>query len=344
MPTNLVAAIDDYLRSRNLSRGTRDEYGVTMRKWTEWGKDVPIEQMGRKDIREFLDWVHERAIAIDGSNPGRTSNKARENLRAVLAWAWEQDLIDVLPRFPQPKQQRSVAGRHYLTKAELNALYFATYSLPQPRGWVQQFSVGQYWRCALVVFFNYGVDTGTIWKSTNWHEPILWQHITWDRLSPSGQGKQRSRWGWISYRRVKTGKLFFRPMNRVVHEHMKSIKPENPQPDEPVFYGGSSRPNVQFKQLCEFANIKPKRDIESGANQPWLLKDLRKTCATYYDQHLPESSIEILGHSVAGVTYRHYAHRDPLAFKAITTIPQPSAFLSLLKGMDGECPCCRRKF
>ena len=103
-------------------------------------------------------------------------------------------------------------------------------------------------------------------------------------------------------------------------------------------------PNVQFKQLCEFANIKPKRDIESGANQPWLLKDLRKTCATHYDQHLPESSIEILGHSVGGVTYRHYAHRDPLAFKAITTIPQPSAFLSLVKGMDGECPCCRRKF
>ena len=185
MPTNLRSAIENYLRSRNLSRGTRDEYSVTMRKWTDWGKDVPIEQMGRKEIREFLDWVHERAIAVDGSNPGCTSNKARENLRAVLAWALEQDLIDALPRFPQRKQQRSVAGRQYLTKAELNALYFATYSLPQPRGWVQPFSVGQYWRCALVVFFNYGVDTGTIWKSTNCHEPIVWRHITWDRLSPN---------------------------------------------------------------------------------------------------------------------------------------------------------------
>lgn len=212
---NLVATIENYLRSRNLPRGTRDEYSVTMRKWIEWGKDVPIEQMGRNDIREFLDWVRERAVSIDGGNPGRTSNKARENLRAVLAWAWELDLIDALPRFPQAKQQRSVAGRHYLTKAELNAL---------------------------------------------------------------------------------------------------------------------------------IANIKPKRNVESGAEQPWLLKDLRKTCATHYDQHLPESSIEILGHSVGGVTYRHYAHRDPLAFKAITTIPQPSAFLSLVKGIDGECPCCRRKF
>ena len=78
--------------------------------------------------------------------------------------------------------------------------------------------------------------------------------------------------------------------------------------------------------------------------KPWQLKDLRKTCATYYDEHIPESSIEILGHSVGGVTYRHYAHRDPLAFKAIMTIPQPMAFTAIAKGFDGACPCCRRRF
>jgi hypothetical protein len=32
----------------------------------------------------------------------------------------------------------------------------------------------------------------------------------------------------------------------------------------------------------------------------------------------------------------------PLAFKAIMTLPQPSAFAALVKGFDGECPCCRR--
>jgi hypothetical protein len=75
-----------------------------------------------------------------------------------------------------------------------------------------------------------------------------------------------------------------------------------------------------------------------------VLKDLRKTCATYYDEHIPESSVEILGHSAGGVTYRHYAHRAPLAFKAIMTIPQPSAFSALARGFDGQCPCCRRRF
>jgi hypothetical protein len=86
------------------------------------------------------------------------------------------------------------------------------------------------------------------------------------------------------------------------------------------------------------------KNPETGKSEAWELKDLRKTCATYYDAHMPESAIEILGHSVGGLTYRHYAHRAPLAYRAIMTLPQPSAFMALLQGHDGRCPCCRRPF
>jgi hypothetical protein len=75
--------------------------------------------------------------------------------------------------------------------------------------------------------------------------------------------------------------------------------------------------------------LQPRLDIETGEEEPWELKDLRKTCATYYDEHVPESSVEILGHSVGGITYRHYAH---LALRAIMTLPQPSAFSAILRG------------
>jgi integrase len=143
---------------------------------------------------------------------------------------------------------------------------------------------------------------------------------------------------------VKTGKAFHRPMNRFVHAHLRSIAPENRQPDDPVFLGGGSRPNSRFGELCNLAGIKPRKNIETGADETWELKDLRKTCATYHDEHVPESSVEILGHSVSGITYRHYAHRAPLAFKAIMTLPQPSAFTALVRGFDGQCPCCRRPF
>jgi hypothetical protein len=44
--------------------------------------------------------------------------------------------------------------------------------------------------------------------------------------------------------------------------------------------------------------------VETGEHEPCELKDLRKTCATYYEEHVPESSIEIRGHSIGGITYR----------------------------------------
>ncbi len=82
------------------------------------------------------------AVLQEGTNPGRTANKAREHFRAVVAWAWEQDLIDSLPRFPKPRPQRDVAGRHYLTKAEINAIYFATHKMERPRSWNSATPIG----------------------------------------------------------------------------------------------------------------------------------------------------------------------------------------------------------
>jgi hypothetical protein len=98
-------------------------------------------------------------------------------------------------------------------------------------------------------------------------------------------------------------------MNRTVRLHLKSLLPEHPDPDAPVFYGGGSRPNNRFRQLCESARVAPKQSIETGEVQPWVIRDLRKTCATYYDEHVLESLVEILGHSAGRVTHRHYAHQ-----------------------------------
>src|SRR5262245_31507431 len=107
MATTLKAAVDGYLRVESLARGTRSEHASTLRKWEQWGGGPPIEELRRKDVRELLDWVYERAVADEGTNPGRTANKAREPLRAVLSWAWEQELIDA----PRSRRSRSSATR-----------------------------------------------------------------------------------------------------------------------------------------------------------------------------------------------------------------------------------------
>ena len=79
MPTTLESVVTKYLRSGSPAQRTREEYATTLRKWSRWGGAVPLEQLGRKEILEFLDWVHEDAVAHDGSNPGRTARSHRSS-------------------------------------------------------------------------------------------------------------------------------------------------------------------------------------------------------------------------------------------------------------------------
>src|SRR6267154_43988 len=64
----------------------------------------------------------------------------------------------------------------------------------------------------------------------------------WDNLEvhplARADSLEECRWGWLFYRRVKTGKTFYRPMNRVVRAHVQSILPNGSTPGEPVFMGG----------------------------------------------------------------------------------------------------------
>jgi hypothetical protein len=74
-----------------------------------WGGGLPLDQLGRKEICELLDWVYEDAAAKEGRNPGRTANKVRSHLRALMSWAWEQDLVDAR-RVSKFFGQRQAAG------------------------------------------------------------------------------------------------------------------------------------------------------------------------------------------------------------------------------------------
>lgn len=67
-----------------------------------------VFQLISRDARSprFFGLIYEQAATQRGKNPGRTANKIRSHLRAVMSWAWEQDMIELLPRFPKPKGQR----------------------------------------------------------------------------------------------------------------------------------------------------------------------------------------------------------------------------------------------
>ena len=109
----LRTALQRYFVASNLANGTQAEYRSTLNKWEEWNAKIQINKLGRREIAEFLDHVYASAKEKEGTNPGRTSNKAIEQLRAVMSWAWDQEIIESLSRFPKLRKQRDVAGRHY---------------------------------------------------------------------------------------------------------------------------------------------------------------------------------------------------------------------------------------
>ena len=111
MQTTLNSAVGSYLRAKTLSRATCNEYSSTVRKWDLWGRGVSIGELRRKDVREFVDWVYERAVADQGDNPGRTANRAREHLKASFPGPGNRSLSTRLPgsRFRGPSVT-SLAG------------------------------------------------------------------------------------------------------------------------------------------------------------------------------------------------------------------------------------------
>jgi hypothetical protein len=57
MQTTFSSAVESYLRAKPLARGTRNEYYSTLRKWEEWGGGASIEELRRRNIREFLESI-----------------------------------------------------------------------------------------------------------------------------------------------------------------------------------------------------------------------------------------------------------------------------------------------
>ena len=60
--TAFESAAESFARVKGLFRGSRNEYLSTSKKWERWGGGGPSEQLRRKDVCEFLDWVHEQAV------------------------------------------------------------------------------------------------------------------------------------------------------------------------------------------------------------------------------------------------------------------------------------------
>lgn len=334
--------IDAYMDAAELAKGTRLSYLTTKRKWDAWRRFTlrsvrpkGANQVLAEDISEFLAWVYKQAVEAGDDNPGRSFNKRKKELHAVFAWAAKPSvgILRAIPVFPDDRKQRSVAGHYFLTDEEIERLYWATHRMHTPKGWSDPRAIGALWRCALVLFRNYGLDTQIIFPFTNRATSILtWGTVyTKDALPPGRVANCPNGDGWLVLRRQKTQRPLFLPLEAVSRAHLEAIRPAEAKQDDPVMgLAGGGKPCERFQELCDLAQLTPKWDPELQRPKDWEIKDLRKTAATVHDANIPGSARVVLGHSSGTITERHYANDLPMLVKALGTLPQPEAFRSIL--------------
>jgi len=344
-PDPIAASIDAYLDDTEAAEGTRESYRTTKRRWLEWTKKhrsltpVLLESLTAGDLRDWLAWCFDEARSAGDANPENTFNKRRREMHAVLKWLFEEERIEALPRFPKPKDQRKVAGLYFLTDqadhgelSEMERLYWAAHDMPVPPRWRDPRPIGLLWRTALVLFRDYGMDTQVLFPYKARAANVLrWKHVSPGGLPPGRVANVQCEHGWLTLKRQKTGRLMFLPLEPVVRAHLDEIRPEDVDPEEPILgRAGGMRPCQRFQRLARAAQLQDKVDIETGAVTPWVLKDLRKTCATAHNANRPGSAQYVLGHSGGAITDKHYANALPVLLEAFRTLPQPRAFRSIV--------------
>lgn len=83
MPTTFESDEKKYLHCSSPAQRTREEFATTLRNCSRWGGTVSLEHVGTKEIREFLDWVHE-----DASRQGRKPRQLQlPEDRRRLGWS-----------------------------------------------------------------------------------------------------------------------------------------------------------------------------------------------------------------------------------------------------------------
>jgi hypothetical protein len=77
MSTPLKTAVLKYLRAGNHANGTHKTYRTTLRKWSEWGGDVPIEELTRLEELDIATSFQNVPMGYNPEKNSRTSNVGR---------------------------------------------------------------------------------------------------------------------------------------------------------------------------------------------------------------------------------------------------------------------------
>ena len=295
-------------------------------------QEPSIDQISRDHLAEFRGWYSA------GSRGKLQVNKCLKNIQAILTAAEDSDEIEAAPKLRMLTAAKNT-GKTYLSYDHVDAIYRACSVAEWPtkdhNRQELKFSPEQYWRAAVVLFFNYGFRTQELIAYENDHESLKWGQVSFEEESPASEVTNSHGWFWYTPQKqedIKPEPLVL-PMPFLVKAHIKSIWHYQAEDSSLVFPfpRNKKRFYATWTAIAKAAGVKPKAALTSKNRRTYQIKDFRKTCATWHNVNFRGIAPFVLGHasrdsgSVA-MTDGHYDNPEMALIKAFSTLAQPSSF------------------
>lgn len=338
---------------RNRSPKTIADVRLAVEDWCKyWSSRQPGEQrilhpllIGKIRERHLTEYqLHlSQEISTKTGEPlsPATINRKLGGIRQVLRAAERRGLIR---RRPQARQLAvRPASKFYLTPEHICQMWRACSRVNWPH--VGPIEPAEWWRMALVMYWIYGFRTQELVSFAAGMSSLTMQNVSLAKETPNPAGETRNELGWLTYTPQKQKWAKPTPINvpltvhsRAVIDRIRKLHRRGVDPAGPLF----PWPRAQRDFYRTWYAIQAEAGISSKGGEPFQVKHLRKSAATYLERHHKGLGAAVGGWSerdtdskVMSVHYQDVepmlveqllCYRVPECFDAILPDPQPRLF------------------
>lgn len=317
--------------------GTIRDIERALEKWREyWTAQMEIDTrisdpcvLANVKVRHLERWQTHLLKELELSAP--TVNRYLGAIRQVLVAAESRGIVKRRPKVE--RLPTHAAKKFYMTLEQVEAMWSAAGAATWPR--CPGLSPGDWWRCALVLYWVYGFRTQELIAFQIGKTALHWSAISFEAETPNPEGTARNALGWLTYTPQKQSwakpqplYLPLIPATRAAIDRLRTAAAYRGNLDGPLFPLGTAHKSL----YREWKAWQTRAKVATKAGGPFLLKSLRKSAATYLEKHRKGLGAAVCGwadREISQVMATHYAVSELELVEQLATYPVPECFKKL---------------
>jgi integrase len=340
----LEAAFAKLVKPKMLQRsrkpGTIRDIERALEKWREyWTAQMKTDTrisdpcvLSNVKVRHMERWQTHLLKELQLSPP--TVNRYLGSIRQVLVAAESRGIVKRRPKVE--RLPTHAAKKFYLTIEQVESLWSAAGAATWPQ--CPGMSPGDWWRCALVLYWVYGFRTQELIAFQTGKQSLCWSAISLEAETPNPEGTARNALGWLVYTPQKQSwakpQPLYLPLIPATRAAIDRLRAAAVHRDGELVAGARIFPlGTAHKSLYrQWRAWQTRAKVATKAGTPFLLKSLRKSAATYLEKHRKGLGAAVCGwadREISQVMQTHYAVNELELVDELATYPTPECFKKL---------------